>query len=104
MKDFHTFREAYSIGSINGKVKSGGGINSGSGSGNSDGQSNSGSERKGQDKDYEHLLQVNDFEDQKVYRELINLYGYKKQVAAKTVMRNNPDVKKIDRYGKIEYR
>ena len=107
MKDFHEFREgmeeAYSIGSINGKVKSGGGITSGGGDGHSDGQSDSGVERKGQDKDYRHLLDVNDFEDQKVYRELINLYGYKDKIAAKTVMRNNPDVRKIDRNGKISY-
>ena len=104
MKGFHQFREAYSINRVRGGVGSGGGINSGSGSGHSDGQSDSGSERKGQDKDYENLMDVNDYEDQKVYRELINLYGYKDKIAAKTVMRNNPDIKKIDRYGKIEYR
>ena len=109
MKDFHEFREgikeAYSINRQSGPVRSGGGITSGGGDGHSDGQSDSsGADRKGQDKDYRHLLDVNDFEDQKVYRELINLYGYKKQVAAKTVMRNNPDIKKIDRNGKITYR
>ena len=108
MKDFHEFREgmkeAYSINRQSGPVRSGGGINSGSGSGHSDGQSDSNSERKGQDKDYDHLMDVNDFEDQKVYRELINLYGYKDKIAAKTVMRNNPDIKKIDSRGKIEYR
>ena len=108
MKDFHEFREgmkeAYSIGSIKGKVKSGGGITSGGGDGHSDGQSDSNSERKGQDKDYDHLMDVNDFEDQKVYRELINLYGYKDKIAAKTVMRNNPDIKKVDRNGKITYK
>ena len=109
MKDFHQFREglkeAYSIGSVRGKVKSGGGITSGGGDGHSDGQSDSGSaDRKGQDKDYQNLMQVNDYEDQKVYRELINLYGYKDKIAAKTVMRNNPDIKKIDSRGKITYR
>ena len=108
MKDFHEFREgmkeAYSIGSIKGKVKSGGGITSGGGDGHSDGQSDSGSERKGQDKDYNNLIKVNDFEDQKVYRELINLYGYKDKIAAKTVMRNNPDIKGVDRNGKITYK
>ena len=107
MKDFHQFREglkeAYSINRVRGGVGSGGGINSGSGTGHSDGQSDSNSERKGQDKDYRHLGDVYDFEDSKVYRELIDLYGYKKQIAAKTVMRNNPDIKKIDARGKIQY-
>ena len=108
MKDFHQFREgmkeAYSISRMRGGVGSGGGIGSGSGTGHSDGQSDSGSERKGQDKDYNNLVKVNDFEDQKVYRELINLYGYKDKIAAKTVMRNNPDIKKVDRNGKITYK
>ena len=105
MKDFHQFREAYSISRMRGGVGSGGGITSGGGDGHSDGQSDSsGADRKGQDKDYRHLLDVNDFEDSKVYRELMDLYGYKKQIAAKTVMRNNPDIKKIDPRGKITYR
>jgi hypothetical protein len=103
MKDFYQFREAYSINRQSGPVRSGGGITSGGGDGHSDGQSDSGVERKGQDKDYRHLLDINDHEDQKVYRELINLYGYKDKIAAKTVMRNNPDIRKIDRNGKISY-
>ena len=103
MKDFHTFREAYSISRMRGGVGSGGGITSGSGDGQSDGQSDSNADRKRQDKDYDHLMDVNDFEDQKVYRELINLYGYKKQIAAKTVMRGNPDIKSISSSGKIVY-
>jgi hypothetical protein len=103
MKDFYQFREAYSINRMRSGVGSGGGITSGGGDGHSDGQSDSGVERKGQDKDYRHLLDINDHEDQKVYRELINLYGYKDKIAAKTVMRNNPDIRKIDRNGKISY-
>ena len=109
MKDFHQFREevkeAYSINRIRGGVRSGGGITSGGGDGHSDGQSDSGvADRKGQDKDYRHLGDVYDFEDMKIYRELIDLYGYKKQVAAKTVMRNNPDIKRMDPNGRITYR
>ena len=103
MKDFYQFREAYSINRMRSGVGSGGGITSGGGDGHSDGQSDSGVERKGQDKDYDHLMDVNDYEVQKVYRELINLYGYKDKIAAKTVMRNNPDIRKIDRNGKISY-
>ena len=105
MKDFHQFREAYSIGRIKAPTKSGGGITSGGGDGHSDGQSDSSSaDRKGQDKDYNHLAGVNDYEDNKIWRELINLYGYKKQIATKAVMRNNPDIKRIDSRGKITYK
>ena len=109
MKDFYEFREgmkeAYSIGSIKGKVKSGGGITSGSGDGHSDGQSDSGvADRKAQDKDYSNMLDHNDYDDQKAYRDLINLYGYKDKIAAKTAMRNNPDIKSIDRNGKIKFK
>ena len=104
MKEFRTFREAYSNNHHTSKIGSGGGIHSGSGDGHSDGQSDSNADRKRQDKDYNHLLRTYEFEDEKVYRELINLYRYKKQIASKTVMRNNPDIKKIDSRGNITYR
>ena len=104
MKDFHEFREAYSIGRIKAPTRSGGGITSGGGDGHSDGQSDSPVERKAQDKDYSNMLDHNDYDDQKAYRDLINLYGYKDKIAAKTAMRNNPDIKSIDRNGKITYK
>ena len=104
MKDFHTFREAYSNNHHTTTVGSGGGINSGSGDGQSDGQSDSNADRKRQDEDYEHLGGVYEFEDEMIRKELINLYGYKQQIANKTVMRNNPDIKKIDSRGNITYR
>lgn len=63
--------------------------------GHSDGQTDSNSDRKNQDKDYKHLTTVYDADDTKIYRELINLYGYKPAIARKTLMRNNPDIKKI---------
>jgi len=103
MKDFHSFREAYSIRGTSSRVGSGGGINSGSGDGQSDGQSDSNADRKRQDKDYHNLAVANDYQDDKIRRELINLYGYKKQIANKTVMRANPDIKSISSSGKIVY-
>ena len=63
--------------------------------GHSDGQSDSSRDRKLQDKDYDNLIDLYNADDEKVYRELINLYGYKPQIAKKTLMRNNPDIKKI---------
>jgi hypothetical protein len=63
--------------------------------GHSDGQSDSSRDRKLQDKDYDNLIDLYDADDEKVYRELINLYGYKPKIAQKTLMRNNPDIKKI---------
>ena len=104
MKTFFELREAWSMTPMKGPVRSGGGITSGGGDGHSDGQSDSSVERKAQDKDYRNMLDANDHDEQKAYRELINLYGYKDKIAAKTVMRNNPDIKRIDRNGKITYR
>ena len=77
--------------------------------GHSDGQSDSSRDRKLQDKDYENLADLYDYDDEKVYRELIQLYGYKIKIAQKTLIRNNPDIKKIsDRLGgvgvKIQFR
>ena len=69
-------------------------------SGHSDGQNDSNTDRKKQDKDYSNMIDHNDGDDRKAYNDLIDLFGYKKQIAAKTVMRNNPDVK-IDSRGKV---
>ena len=104
MKDFFQFRETWSSSHHAVRIGSGGGINSGGGTGHSDGQSDSGSERKGQDKDYENLGDVYDFEDETIRKELINLYGYNPKIANKTLMRNNPDIKRIDSRGNITYR
>ena len=74
--------------------------------GHSDGQKDSNADRKKQDKDHKHLTKVYDADDTKIYRELINLYGYKKEIAKKTVMRGNPDIKKVMDRGagvKFEY-
>ena len=104
MKDFHKLRETWSSNHHTARIGSGGGIGSGSGTGQSDGQSDSNADRKRQDKDYEHLGGVYEFEDEMIRRELINLYDYNPKIANKTLMRNNPDIKRIDSRGNITYR
>ena len=90
MKDFHQFRE-----NVNERMD-----RHSAASGHSDGQNDSNTDRKKQDKDYSNMIDHNDGDDRKAYNDLIDLFGYKKQIAAKTVMRNNPDVK-IDSRGKV---
>ena len=93
MKDFHQFRAQ-----VNERMDRHSGA-----SGHSDGQTDSNTDRKKQDKDYSNMIDHNDGDDQKAYRDLINLFGYKDKIAAKTVMRNNGDIKRIDSRGKITY-
>ena len=94
MKDFHEFRTQ-----VNERMDR----NSGA-SGHSDGQTDSNTDRKKQDKDYSNMIDHNDGNDQKAYNDLIGLLGYKPKIAAKTVMRNNGDIKRIYARGKITYK
>ena len=95
MKDFHQFRAQ-----INERMDRHSGA-----SGHSDGQTDSGSDRKKQDKDFENMMDHNDGDEAKIYRDLVGLYGYKEKIAMKTMMRNNPDIKRIDsRSGKVTYK
>ena len=94
MKDFHQFRE-----NVNERMD-----RHSAASGHSDGQNDSNTDRKKQDKDYSNMIDHNDGNDQKAYNDLIGLLGYKPKIAAKTVMRNNGDIKRIDARGKTTYK
>ena len=95
MKDFYEFRE-----DLNERMDRNSGAD-----GHSDGQTDSNTDRKKQDKDFDNMMDHNDGDEAKVYRDLLDLYGYKEKIAMKTVMRNNPDIKKIDsRSGKVTYK
>ena len=93
MKDFHQFRT--SISEVSQVVR--GGSES-----HSDGKSDSGTERRKQDKDYNNLgdLYSNTSNPNgtefMVYAHLVMGYNYNSKIAQKTMIRNNPDIARIN--------
>ena len=93
MKDFFQYRELAEVRQRMKGDAAGGGL--------SDGQDDSTTEKREQDKDYRGLMGVYDSTrnpngpEFMVFSHLVIGYGYKPQIAAKTMIRNNPDIKSI---------
>jgi hypothetical protein len=93
MKDFHQFRKSIS------EVTQ---VGRGGSESHSDGKDDSGSERRKQDKDYSNLQDIYDGTSNPngtefmVYAHLVMGYNYKSKIAQKTMIRNNPDIARIN--------